>query len=74
MPQRNRWPTEAEMQRIEAIAIFARIADLADATFDAIECGDTQQAVMHLGRLRNRAMKGKYLLAYLPDMNVFDGE
>ena len=74
MPARNRWPTEAEMQRVEAVAIFARIADLADATFDALTVGDVQQAVAHLGRLKRRASKGKYLLAYLPDMNVFDGE
>lgn len=73
MPRHNRWPTEAELQRIEAIATFARIAEMADSTFDAIERGDIAGAVAHLGRLKGKAARGRYLLKNLPPMEVYDG-
>ena len=58
MPRHNRWPTEAELQRIEAIATFARIAEMADSTFDAIEQGDMARAVERLARLKGKAARG----------------
>lgn len=73
MPIKNRWPTEAELQRIEAIATFARVMDMADDTFAAIESGDLDRAVAHLGRLKGKAARGKYLLKNLPPMELYDG-
>lgn len=72
MPRHNRWPTEAELQRIEAIATFARIAEMADSTFDAIEQGDMARAVERLARLKGKAARGKYLLTHLPELAVYD--
>ena len=74
MARRKGWTDENELIRIEAIATFARVMELSDATFAAIERGDDAQAVAHLGRLKGKAARGKYLLTHLPQMALYDGE
>ena len=73
MARRKGWTDENELIRIEAIATFARVMDLADATFDCIERDDIAGAVAHLGRLKGKAARGKYLLKNLPQMELYDG-
>lgn len=74
MARRKGWTDENELIRIEAIATFARVMEMADATYAAIETGDMERAVAHLGRLKGKAARGKYLLTHLPKMQVYDGE
>ena len=42
--KRNRWPEEAEQRRIEAISLFASIAELSDSVMLAIEDNDLHHA------------------------------
>ncbi len=72
--QLRKWPSEAEHQRIEAVAILARLEELADAAFDALESGDSIRVANLLGQMRNRASKGKYLLRFQPQMAAYDNE
>jgi len=73
MARRKGWTDSNETIRIEAIATFARICEMADSTYDAIERGDIAGAVAHLGRLKGKAARGKCLLKNLPPMELYDG-
>ena len=72
MGRRKGWTDSNETIRIEAIATFLRIEDLADSTFDALEAGDMARAVERLARLKHKAARGKYLLTHLPELAVYD--
>jgi hypothetical protein len=72
--KRKRWPEEAEQRRIESVALFLSIRDLADVVFAALEAGDAEAAAAGLGRLRGQAAKGAYLLKDMPAMWAYDNE
>lgn len=72
--QQRKWPTQAESQRIEAIAILWRIEELAESAFDALERNDPIEAARRLGELKRKATKGKYLLKFQPEQAIFDNE
>lgn len=72
MARRKGWTDENELIRIEAIATFCRVMEMADSTFDAIEQGDMARAVERLARLKGKAARGKYLLTHLPELAVYD--
>lgn len=74
MRKRQRWPESAEQRRIEAVALLASIQELADAAFDALESGDAVATARLLGRLKNKASKGFYLLHDMPEMWAYDNE
>ena len=72
--KRNRWPEEAEQRRIEAVALFASIAELSDSVMLAIEDNDLHHAAKQLGRLKAKASKGRYLMHNMPQMWAYDNE
>lgn len=72
--KRNRWPEEAEQRRIEAVSLFASIAELSDSVMLAIEDNDLHHAAKQLGRLKAKASKGRYLLRNMPQMWAYDNE
>lgn len=72
--KRNRWPEEAEQRRIEAISLFASIAELSDSVMLAIEDNDLRCAAKQLGRLKAKATKGRYLMHNMPQMWAYDNE
>ena len=74
MRKRQRWPESAEQRRIEAVSLFASIREVADTAFDALESGDAVATARLLGRLRNKASKGFYLLHSMPEMWAYDNE
>ena len=74
MAKRKRWPGSAELQRIEAQAIFDRIVRESDNVFDAIENGRTEKAVELLAAIKGRASKGRYMLQTLPTLTDDDDE
>lgn len=73
MPRRRKWPEDAEQQRFEAIALFARVKAEIDLAFEAMSRGDPNGAARHMGRAKGAAAKGRYLLWRLPEMSVYDG-
>jgi hypothetical protein len=74
MKKRQRWPESAEQRRIEAVSLFASIQEIADAAFDALESGDAVATARLLGRLKNKASKGFYLMHDMPEMWAYDNE
>ena len=74
MNHRKRWPEEAEQRRIEAVSLFASIADLSDSVMLAIEQNDLAHAAKQLGRLKAKASKGRYLMHNMPQMWAYDND